>query len=379
MKKLYIICTMILLNSIILNGLFAQPCVQTITHCEALQTRNATTCPLVASWTNEAALAPQYSSGAVDVLGLFGSVSPVVSFSGFGFTIPADCTVCLLEVSITRQRTSNGLVVVGPFVFDNTLTVNGGANLAVGGGWPGAATAQVYNAGAGFTTAGVNAGVTLAMSVNVGAIARLTGATTAHVSAVSATVYVSWDEDVVIPCPLPVTLSYFKGEQGGTCAKVSWRTETELNNDYFIVEKLVGESYEEVGRVASKIRGEQGAIYYDLTDCSVSKMNYYRLIQVDLDGKREVLGQLVNVPVENTISGDIQIAPNPANDFVCVGSENVINELQLVSAEGRVIQTITVDGYSKQSCMDLGEHQAGVYSLVVKTNEGIFSERLIIE
>lgn len=367
------------MNSIVLNGLLAQTCFQTIHHCEPLQTRNATVCPDVASWTNEGALAPRYASGAIDALGLLGSTSPVVSFSGFGFTIPVDSNVCLVEVSVTRQMTSNGLVVVIPFVFDQTLTVNGGGNLAVGGAWPGAATAQVYNAGAGFTTAGVNAGVTVSMSVNVGAVARLTGTTTANVTNVSATVYVAWDEDVIIPCPLPVNLGYFKGEQEGTCAKVSWRTESEVNNDYFIIEKLVGESFTEVGRVDSKARVEQSAVYYDFTDCSVSKMNYYRLVQVDLDGKREVLGQLLNVPVENVVSDGIQVAPNPAKDFVCVGAESAITEVQLMTADGRILQTSVTEDYSKQSCLDISGQQSGVYSLVVKTTDGIFSKRLVIE
>ncbi|MEO1436528.1 MAG: hypothetical protein AAFV80_13400, partial [Bacteroidota bacterium] len=50
--------------------------------------------------------------------------------------------------------------------------------------------------------------------------------------------------------PLSVDLAYFQGADAGCKVKLEWQTLTEVNNDYFIIEKSAnGYDYEEIGRV----------------------------------------------------------------------------------------------------------------------------------
>jgi hypothetical protein len=88
---------------------------------------------------------------------------------------------------------------------------------------------------------------------------------------------------------LPIKLVYFSGEKEARNNKLSWGTESELNNDYFTIEKSInGSDFTVVGM-------ENGAgtstqfLQYEMMDNNVEKViNYYRLLQTDFDGKYTV-------------------------------------------------------------------------------------------
>lgn len=87
---------------------------------------------------------------------------------------------------------------------------------------------------------------------------------------------------------LPVELTTFKGEALDGYNKISWKTATERNNDYFKVESSVdGQSWKEINRV----NGSGNSFTekkYSVNDVNFSSaINYYRLIQVDYDGHSE--------------------------------------------------------------------------------------------
>lgn len=101
--------------------------------------------------------------------------------------------------------------------------------------------------------------------------------------------------------PLPVTLSDFSSECSGSEIKVLWTTQTEINNDYFVLEK----SYDGfVFFEAAQIDGNGNsnvAISYQVNVKAENKIVYFRLKQVDFDG---------------TISYHNVIASNCANNAI---------------------------------------------------------------
>lgn len=88
---------------------------------------------------------------------------------------------------------------------------------------------------------------------------------------------------------LPIELISFLGVKDGRNNNLSWNTASELNNDYFTIEKTIdGEQFEIVG-----IENGAGTVMqfssYTLTDFNVRPIiNYYRLKQTDFDGKSAV-------------------------------------------------------------------------------------------
>ncbi|MFZ1609568.1 MAG: hypothetical protein WAT52_00780, partial [Chitinophagales bacterium] len=84
---------------------------------------------------------------------------------------------------------------------------------------------------------------------------------------------------------LPIVLVNFDGSNVGNANVLSWTTATELNNDYFTIERsLDGKSYEEIGTVEGA--GQSSALLnYEYTDAQpYLGTNYYRLKQTDYNG-----------------------------------------------------------------------------------------------
>lgn len=88
------------------------------------------------------------------------------------------------------------------------------------------------------------------------------------------------------PVVLPVTLLWFTAKEEDGVNVLQWATGSEVNSDYFRVDRSTDlVQWQAVGKVPS------GAMLYSLTDRGHKEgTNYYRLVQVDMDGTAEVLG-----------------------------------------------------------------------------------------
>lgn len=90
------------------------------------------------------------------------------------------------------------------------------------------------------------------------------------------------------PISLPVELTFFTGNKTGNINHLSWETATETNNDYFILEHSVdGFAWSEITKMNGAGNSTEINNYsFDHRDFPKT-INYYRLTQVDFDGKRE--------------------------------------------------------------------------------------------
>lgn len=360
-------------------------CPTTVINCVSFSTRSA-------SSVSQGGGGPSWSSlsnasitdGSVatrDLLGNpVGSSSPkTITVSGFGFTLPSYKYVCGTSVSITRNvGLSAGIYVYG--IADNTVTVGGSANLSTGAGWPTTTATETYGG------AGTNVGTAIATVNNASFGATLSidmtcigvgNTITARLDGFSITVFTH--DTTIIPCPLPVTLGYFKGQQVENCAQLSWHTLSEVQSDYFLIEKLIGESFIEIGRVDSKSSSEQKGLFYDYTDCDVAEMNYYQLVHVDLDGKREIKGKVTNVSISNGYEDNISVVPNSILGTVCVGSKSAIKEVILFGPDGKVVNSNYLTYFTKQDCLDSKNVQNGIYTVLVRTADGVYNKKIVIQ
>lgn len=107
---------------------------------------------------------------------------------------------------------------------------------------------------------------------------------------------------------LPVEFTGFTGKQIETGVQLDWSTSLELNSDRFEIERSSnGREFEEIGRMAS-IGGANGAEYLFIDPTPNLGRNYYRLRQVDIDGKF-AYSSTVEVSFKSVIS--YSIYPNP--------------------------------------------------------------------
>lgn len=144
---------------------------------------------------------------------------------------------------------------------------------------------------------------------------------------------------------LPVKLTNFSASCDDIVS-INWTTATEQNSDYFVLEKSRdGESwfYVESQQAAGN---SNSTINYRLSDeNNWNSVTYYRLKQVDFDGKEEIYG-----PISVLCDGDksnMKIYPNPNNGTftIEVSSGESYSDVQLLLTDitGKIVTSKKVD------------------------------------
>lgn len=116
--------------------------------------------------------------------------------------------------------------------------------------------------------------------------------------------------------PLPVELLSFEAkpykDQEVVC---NWTTATELNNDFFTVERSSdGRNFEKVGTVKGAGNSTQQHDYKFIDTKPYRGVSFYRLKQTDFNGKSETFEKVaVNLSLPAT---PISVYPVPANEYV---------------------------------------------------------------
>jgi Secretion system C-terminal sorting domain len=187
---------------------------------------------------------------------------------------------------------------------------------------------------------------------------------------------------------LPVVLSQFAAEKTqNNTVSLSWSTSSEMNNNYFEVQRstIDQNSYVTIGEVAGKGNSIVSNTYSLLDDApSLSTTNYYRLKQVDFNNKYTyspiVAVDFYNNAKENTIETSIHVFPVPANDILNIALTNSYKgdiTLNIYTIFGDLVKTSNRNFTSKisQTTQDLSNLNSGVYLLEVVSKDGSFKEQ----
>ncbi|MDX2359673.1 MAG: T9SS type A sorting domain-containing protein [Crocinitomicaceae bacterium] len=114
--------------------------------------------------------------------------------------------------------------------------------------------------------------------------------------------------------PLPITLINFEANSinsGGV--EVVWTTASELNNDYFTIERsLDGTNYEVVTIIDGAGTSSMMNTYKSFDRSPLEGVSYYRLKQTDFDG--EFTYSNIDVVENKRVNNSIQLRPNPVNE-----------------------------------------------------------------
>lgn len=88
------------------------------------------------------------------------------------------------------------------------------------------------------------------------------------------------------PCTLPIELIEFDAEYSEDQTELYWKTATEINNDYFTVERSKdGEQWNKIEYVEGAGNSNEELQYEIKDENPHAGLNYYRLKQTDYDGK----------------------------------------------------------------------------------------------
>jgi choice-of-anchor B domain-containing protein len=172
--------------------------------------------------------------------------------------------------------------------------------------------------------------------------------------------------------PLPVTWAYFEGMAEGDCNKLLWGTYTETNaNGYYLQKSKDAVFFEDLDFINAN-NNNNLLTNYEYLHCKINNSGwYYRLKQVDLDGK-------INYSEIIFISGKpgrIELFPNPFTEEIIINTEAELIEILLFNSLGQEVKI----NYSKiQKKIDIpAELKSGIYYLKIITSKEAVSRKVV--
>ena len=155
---------------------------------------------------------------------------------------------------------------------------------------------------------------------------------------------------------LPVNFISFSVKDAAPGYLLKWETSNEINNSGFYIERSGdGVTWEAIGFIAAATES-RNSYYYQFTDAKPAPgANYYRLKQVDLDGKYEY-SFVRRVHHQNV--GRTVVFPNPADNTLFIVTQENRFHAQIINTEGKLIAS-----FINQKSITIQSLPAGVYYL----------------
>ena len=137
----------------------------------------------------------------------------------------------------------------------------------------------------------------------------------------------------------PVVLMDFKANYYSGKVFLDWVTSTEINNDYFSVQRSDdNKNYQELEKVRGVGNSSETHFYSSVDPRPLTGINYYRLCQVDFDGTRTYSYPVV---IKAGAKNNIIIYPNPSVSgnisILFTGSKEEDYDLEMSNLSGRIV------------------------------------------
>lgn len=196
--------------------------------------------------------------------------------------------------------------------------------------------------------------------------------------------YMGADENLAFP--LPVDLTLFTAKAFEQSAVLDWQTASEVNNSHFEIERTTnGKEFETIGYV----KGNGSTItshsyqYLDKDAAKIGATLFYRLKQVDMDGKVDYSKVEVvnfNKSRENLT---LILAPNPSVNFTNLSIQGAANEpveIEIFDMQGKKVLAQNSQLGEQDHTIKINhteELQSGIYYVQVKLKGQSFTLKMI--
>ena len=184
--------------------------------------------------------------------------------------------------------------------------------------------------------------------------------------------------------PLPVILTDFYGNTESGFNSLHWVTENEVNNNFFRIQRSEnGIDFYDIGTV-SGAGNSTTTLEYSFNDYEVNNDYYYRLKQVDFNGKYELSNSIF---IKKRSLNNVNIFPNPSTENLFISLNNSTNDefiwIKYTSIIGKEEYKELVpiqDGAKSYKLNSFTKLNSGIYFIqVIRENKEIIESTKIIK
>ena len=213
-------------------------------------------------------------------------------------------------------------------------------------------------------TAGTNAGTIDNPQVNRTGLTAANLSNTFYLASVNGT-----------SSPLPVSFVSFSATIRNSGVLLKWITAAEFNNDHFEVQRSAsGEDWTLLETVKGSGNTATDQHYTSFDASPYSGTSYYRLLQVDGDGKQNV-SPVVSVHFD--LQAAISVAPNPVSNSLTVRLPASGNyDIRLLNQSGQVLRRINSAG--NRSEINVSNLPGGIYFLQIDYARQVQTREILV-
>ena len=184
--------------------------------------------------------------------------------------------------------------------------------------------------------------------------------------------------------PLPVELVSFEGKEESGVVELMWVTASELNNDFFTVERSPdGKEFNPVTIVSGSGTTNEKHTYFALDNYPYNTVTYYRLVQQDFDGSINY-SKIISVSVDISEDRKTRIFPNPVinRTELYLRCYNQIDEAATVTyldSRGIELRSENLNLVTGHNEIKLSPDfkGRGMYIIQLKTHSGVRTFRIV--
>jgi|GEM_PF-4679796 len=179
--------------------------------------------------------------------------------------------------------------------------------------------------------------------------------------------------------PLPVSLLSFtvSPDQDGT-AIASWVTASEVNNNYFSLEKSSdGVNFNLLDHINGMGNSSTRHSYHFTDENPFDGLSYYRLSQTDFNGITEKL-KTVSVIMDNSSEFFFNCYSSSQPGTFVIESSFAMSQIMVTDQQGRLVKKNDLAGNTTSVFLDLSFFQKGLYLIQVFSQTNTCSKKVIV-
>ena len=175
---------------------------------------------------------------------------------------------------------------------------------------------------------------------------------------------------------LPVELTTFKATKLGNQSQLDWTTATESDNQHFAIERSKdGKTFKEIGIVNSKGASYEKQDYTFIDPTPAKGFNYYRLKQVDFNGKYDY-SKVEMVALKGF--AEVMLYPNPAKESITIEtSATDKHDVKIMDYMGRIWLSKTLENDVNQ--LNIASLPKGLYFLESYIDNELVRKKIVKE
>jgi len=185
--------------------------------------------------------------------------------------------------------------------------------------------------------------------------------------------------------PLPIELLSFDAQLKGTYVDLQWETATEINNDYFVIERA-GEDLDWEPILTTTGAGNSNSLlnYSEKDRDPLNGLSYYRLKQVDFDGAYTYSDPVSVFNESVTDSEDVFMYPNPSAQgsvFLRLpfATRDFETYVRIFDLSGKQLRETRFDTSSDIFEFRYGNLTPGIYLIQIASSAINETKKLVIE